>query len=82
MEKKMHLTVIKSNEKHKYGSLTHEGIEYDLLIGHPENVLKDNRLSWESKGILSYILFISNDIDISDECIHDLMFSDYLVETK
>ncbi len=48
----------RSKSLHCYGKINSNGITYKIIIGHPYDMLKDEYLSWESKGYLSYIIFI------------------------
>ncbi len=72
----------RSNHKRCYGKITFEGIEYDLLFSHPQNMLTDPNISWESKGCLSHIMFLDEDIDLPLYVIAELMHWGYLVNKE
>lgn len=65
-----------------YGVLSHNGLEYNLIFGLPNDMLRDEKLSWESKGYLSYVAFVGEEIEVSINIIDELIHLGYLVEVK
>ncbi len=63
-----------------YMELTHNGIEYKLIFGHPNDMLRDKNISWESKGYLSSLVNLPDEIEFSLHVIAELIHFGYLVE--
>lgn len=66
----------------KYGELSYKGNKYNLIFGHPIDMLKDNNISWETKGYLSYIASIDEEIELSAYVTAELIHFGYLKEVE
>lgn len=66
----------------KQACVKYNGVEYSLVFTSLFYILTDADLSWESKGVLSHICNITQDLYISDSCIENLISAGYLVEAQ
>jgi len=69
-------------DNHFLGLIRHDEKEYQLISKHPYNLLKDANISWESKGCLSYLMLLEDEIDLPISVIKNLIEAGYLVEVK
>ncbi len=78
----MKMTIERSNIRHCYAELIHNGKEYRVIFGHPYHMLRDKNLSWEAKGYLSSLVNLPDQVEFSPNVIDELIQYGYMLEVE
>lgn len=78
----MTITIVQSTNKYCYGHVTYKKKKYKLYFGHPNQMLRDENISWESKGYLSSAVMLPDPINAPLRIIREWIKFGYLVEVE
>lgn len=75
------LTIHLDDSKHCYGCIIYKEKKYKVFFSHPTFMLQDETISWESKGVLSFLAFTDyKKVHVEARIIEELINNFYLVE--